>query len=281
MTIKQTIATIWIALVGLITIGSASAQSLPQLAVPLEPQQVQAEARPSAQTFRPADQPRDAWYQFLVRQFNPNNLDYGAWMEERRQALLNESGRNPYFKYSAAVTLTLLLMIVVCVKQWFDYRRTLWITAEMMADLYNHDLYSRNAAEMAIRRYNDHIERCNRLVEAGRDGTALPVADSGECLCRAPELNHFANKGDDCAQLNARRTKLSAREQTQTGSSRGINYRADESYARLVAETPGERSTNDPYVPGHVNRLQEQMALAFADADGAEPMVREGLARKE
>src|SRR6516164_5669328 len=89
----------------------------------------------------------------FVRQINPNNLDYGAWMEERRQALLNESGRNPYFKYSAAVTLTLLLMIVVCVKQWFDYRRTLWITAEMMADLYNHDLYSRNAAEMAIRRY--------------------------------------------------------------------------------------------------------------------------------
>jgi len=62
-------------------------------------------------------------------------------MEERRQLLLNESVRNSYFMYSAGVTLALLLMTMFCAKQWIDQHRVLWITAEMMADLYNHDLH--------------------------------------------------------------------------------------------------------------------------------------------
>jgi hypothetical protein len=37
-------------------------------------------------------------------------------------------------------------MTMACSKLWIDQRRTLWVTAEMMADLYNHDLYSRDVA---------------------------------------------------------------------------------------------------------------------------------------
>ena len=40
-------------------------------------------------------------------------------------------------------------------------------------DLYNHDLYSRDVAEKAIRKYNNDIERCNRAIEAGQHGLAL------------------------------------------------------------------------------------------------------------
>ena len=35
----------------------------------------------------------------------------------------------------------------------------------MMADLYNHDLYSRDIAEKAIEKYNQHIKRCNRPIQ--------------------------------------------------------------------------------------------------------------------
>ena len=55
-------------------------------------------------------QRRDTWYEFLLKQFNPSNFDYGAWMEERRQVFLDASVRNPYFKYSTGVTIALLLM---------------------------------------------------------------------------------------------------------------------------------------------------------------------------
>jgi hypothetical protein len=55
-------------------------------------------------------------------------------------------------------TLALLLMAVVCVKLRIDHRRAMWITAEMMADIYNQDAYSRRIAQEAIEKYNAHVE---------------------------------------------------------------------------------------------------------------------------
>jgi len=115
-------------------------------------------------------QVRDSWYEFLLKRFNPDDIDYGSWLEERRQALLDSSARNPYFWYGAGATLALGLATLALAKQRIDHRRSMWITAEMMTDLYNHDAYSRQAAREAIERYNDHIERCNRAVEASEHG---------------------------------------------------------------------------------------------------------------
>jgi len=70
-------------------------------------------------------------------------------------------------------------------KQWIDHRRTMWITAEMMTDLYNHDLYSRDVAEKAIQKYNQHIERCNRAIEAAQHGSTLPAATADADLLNA------------------------------------------------------------------------------------------------
>ena len=99
-------------------------------------------------------------------------------MEERRQVFLDESVRNPYFKYSLGTTIALLIMAMLYTKQWIDHRRAMWITAEMMTDLYNHDAYSRGVAREAIQKYNDHIERCNRAIEAADHGMSIPGADS-------------------------------------------------------------------------------------------------------
>src|SRR5262249_45243308 len=116
---------------------------------------------------------RDTWYDFLLKQFNPDNLDYGAWIEQRRQAFLAARVRNPYFGYSLFATLALCLMAVVCAKMRIDQRRALWITAEWMADVYNHDLYSRGSAKEAIQRCNEHTERSHRTLEAGRSGPSV------------------------------------------------------------------------------------------------------------
>ena len=70
----------------------------------------------------------DTWYEFLLKQFNPNNFDYGTWMEERRQVFLDESVRNPYFKYSLGTTIGLLILAMLYTKQWIDHRRAMWIT---------------------------------------------------------------------------------------------------------------------------------------------------------
>jgi len=53
---------------------------------------------------QPPYQPRETWYEFLLRQFNPSDFDYGEWIEERRQALLEATVQTPYFWYSTGVT---------------------------------------------------------------------------------------------------------------------------------------------------------------------------------
>jgi hypothetical protein len=132
----------------------------------------------TAQSGRPLYQHVDTWYEFLLKQFNPDDLDYGAWMEQRRQALLDASVHNPYFRYSTGVTVALLIITILYAKQRIDHRRSMWITAEIMTDLYNHDAYSRQVTRDAIQKYNNHIERCNRAIEAAEHISSLPGTDS-------------------------------------------------------------------------------------------------------
>ena len=116
-------------------------------------------------------QPPDTWYEFLLKQFNPNDVDYGRWVEERRRVFLESSAKNPYFPYSFWLTVWSLLVMVAYGKLRIDRRRERYLTEEMLTDLYNQDLYSRQAAKDAIAKYNNHVEHCNRAIEAGSGQT--------------------------------------------------------------------------------------------------------------
>ena len=41
-----------------------------------------------------------------------------------------------------------------------------------------HDEYSRQTAREAIRRYNEHIESCNRAIETRQDGLSKSISDA-------------------------------------------------------------------------------------------------------
>jgi hypothetical protein len=92
---KPTLAIITLGLVGLVIAVPAIAQQRPQSRV-AQPGQRQAQAQGQHQPppARPLYQRRDTWYEFLLKQFNPDNFDYGDWMEERRQVFLGASVRN-------------------------------------------------------------------------------------------------------------------------------------------------------------------------------------------
>ena len=151
-----------------VTFGSSHATAQPQA-----PRSERTRARPR-QTAHPPYQRQDTWYEFMLKQFNPNDVDYGRWLERERQAFIEARLKNPYFLYSLCTTIGLLLMAAVCAKLWIDHRRAMWITAEMMADIYNQDAYSRRIAQEAIEKYNTHIERCNRVIEAAEHGEPVP-----------------------------------------------------------------------------------------------------------
>ena len=257
---NRTLAIVILGLVGLTTTVRTSAQPERR---PWEAKQTKQEdqANPPhrAQAQGPTHHRGDTWYEFLFRQFNPSNFDYGAWMEERRQVFLNESVRNPYFNYSAGVTLTLLVMTMVCAKLWIDQRRTLWITAEMMADLYNHDLYSRDVAEEAIRKYNDHIERCNRAIEAGQHSTAMLGTEGDQEGWRAKLTQVTEERDRYLRELDAAQKELKTNSRTVAE----LSLRLDNVSAKpgTNGKTPSSIALNsaDPTVVRHINKLQEQI----------------------
>ncbi len=259
---KRPLAIVTLAVMGLITACSAVAQQRPQSPVALRGQRRAHPLGPQqAPPARPMYQRGDTWYEFLLKQFNPSNFDYGAWMEERRQVFLDASVRNPYFKYSLGTTIVLLVLAMLYSKQWIDHRRVMWITAEMMTDLYNHDLYSRDVAEKAIQKYNQHIERCNRAIEAAQHGSTLPVAAAD-----TDQLNAQLQK--TASELNLANTDNAALQEQLKQKSNVIvelSLRVDalskKNGGSLASSQPIDLSGADPNLIKHINDLQEQLVV--------------------
>jgi hypothetical protein len=260
MTMQRKLAIVALAFAALAAPSTAAAQQARQSQViPQKQQQSRMDPQLRAQSSHPIYQRGDTWYEFLLKQFNPANLNYGAWMEERRQAFLDESVRNPYFKYSAGVTIGLLLMTVICAKQWIDHRRTLWITAEMMADLYNHDRYSRDVAEKAIQKYNQHIERCNRAIEAPDHGMSIPGADSDANDLKS-QLATVAEQRDSYKrERDLAKRDLQEKEQLIAAMSLRVDAISKKTDPSHVAASTVDTSAADPKVVQVINNLQEQL----------------------
>ena len=209
---------------------------------------------------------QETWYEFVVRQFNPHNFDHGAWIEKRRQAFLDATAKTPYFWYSFGTTSALLLLILAYAKLYMDHRRSMWITTEMMADVYNHDLYSRLAAREAIEKYNKHIEQCNRAIEAAESGDGRPGWGETQLESLRAELQRVA------AQLEATtqdRNKLQEELRQKSLVVADLSLRLDALSKKVNAPRSSSGVPGEPVSPdangdgarfvGHINRLQEEL----------------------
>jgi hypothetical protein len=220
-----------------------------------------AQLRPSSASAAttPLYQRRDTWYEFLLKQFNPDNVDYNAWMEQRREAFLDASLRNPYFRYSAAVTAALFILVTLHAKQRIDHRRSMWITAEMMTDLYNHDAYSRQIARDAIQRYNDHIERCNRAIEAAEHDMSAVGTGSDADRFRVELQSVTAERDSYKRELDLSKTNLAEKERLLADLSLRLDALAKKSNG--IRDTPRAVDVRaaDQKLVQHINNLQEQL----------------------
>lgn len=207
-------------------------------------------------------QRHDTWYEFLLKQFNPTDFDYGAWMEERRQAFLDASARNPYFKYCWGLSIALMLMALLYARQRIDHHRLMWVTAEMMTDLYNHDSYSREIAENAIQKYNDHIERCNRAIEAAEHGTVLPGAESDAQQLRSELAKVTGERDLYLRERDRAKAEVTQQKQVVVELSLRLDTAVKKSGANGNANLPVDLRTADQKLVQHINELQEQLCAA-------------------
>jgi len=243
-------------LVWLTVVSMATSQQTAQSQAPSRPKpQVQA----GPKSARPLYQRRGTWYEFMLKQFNPNDVDYGRWFDHRRQAFRDGQLNNPYFWYSLSATIALLLMTMVCAKVWIDHRREMWITAEMMADVYNQDAYSRRVAKEAIEKYNSHIERCNRAIEAAEHGETLSGADTEIEQLRGELLRVAGERDTATRERDVAREELQKKSEILADMSVRLEVLATKSGATGITSHPAEVRTADPKLVIHINNLQEQL----------------------
>ena len=120
---------------------------------------------------------RETWYERALRQINPNDTDWGAIWEQHKREFLNQIG-NPYFQYALGSTVTIVWLFVMLFVQHVSHRRAQELAVKSMADIRRHDEYARQAAREAIRRYNEHIESCNRVIEAAESGASRWISSA-------------------------------------------------------------------------------------------------------
>jgi hypothetical protein len=118
------------------------------------------------------------WYEALFRSLNPKNIDWGMSWEHRRSIFLENSIGNKYFMYTAALSLLLVYSFVVIVWQRWNHTERLKQLAQRAADAMNYAKYWKQRADKATQKHNAHIEKCNRVIEAGENG--LPSGDTAE-----------------------------------------------------------------------------------------------------
>jgi hypothetical protein len=209
---------------------------------------------------------RDTWYEFLLKQFNRSDFDYGTWFEKRRAVFLQATVKEPHFWYSVSVTVGMLLVMVAYTKLYLDHRRSMRVTAEMMADIYSHDLLARQAATEAIEKYNRPIEQCNRAIEASEAGDVRPGWGDTQVDSLRAELQRVAGQLEATTQD---RTKLQEELQQKSLVVADLSMRLD----ALSKKVNGPRSSgagsgetvsadangDGARLVGHINRLQEDL----------------------
>ena len=94
----------------------------------------------------------------------------GQFFAERKQVWLDNALYNQYFWYSFWVTGLLILSWFAIAWIHSDRHRATWELAECASDALRYSEYCKREAKEAIRRHNDHIEKCNRIIEDNRSG---------------------------------------------------------------------------------------------------------------
>src|SRR5262245_54667184 len=135
---------------------------------------------------------RETWYERVLRQINPDNTHYGAIWEERKRAFTDRIG-SPCFQYGLASTTTILWLLIVLFAQHVSHRRKEEIAVNAITDVLQHDAYSREKTREAIRRYNDHIEACNRVIEAEESGASRWVSSAQQEALQS-EVEQYRNE---------------------------------------------------------------------------------------
>jgi hypothetical protein len=203
-------------------------------------------------------QPREDFFQSSTKLVNKSDLDYGAWIEERRRAFLEASLSNSFFWYSALSTALVMLLMLMYGVRVLDERRKLLRAAELLTDIWNQDQYSRSVAAAAVEKHNAHMADCNRVVE--NQLTGRPSATTMETMDAKERVEVISAQRDaldsENRSLKAELQKKDAMLSQMSGRLDVLERRSETNGAGTGAPADNEATRR---LIARVNELQQQL----------------------
>jgi hypothetical protein len=182
----------------------------------------------------------------------------GRLFAERKQAWLDNALYNQYFWYSFWTTGLLILSWFAIAWIHNDRHRATWELAECASDALRHSEYCKREAKEAIRRHNDHIEKCNRIIEDRRSGL-MTTPETADLEFHKQELGRLRNE-------NHSKTLQLERVQAELDNK---NKQLSEFSARLAAVEQRAQGNGSPnaatVLAERINRLEIENGMLTED----------------
>jgi len=189
----------------------------------------------------------------MVHALNPHDVNLGAMWEARRRAWLENAGANRYFWYSFGATALLILSWFALAWVHNDRVRERWQLAEHAADALRYAEYCKRRAREAISRYNEHVEKCNRVIEAGESGMSTPETANLEDYKR--ELQRLKSDNDAKELQVARLEEQLEQKGTQLNS---LTERVSEAERRLKNRAGAGTENGNAALVERIQRLEAE-----------------------
>ena len=152
-------------------------------------------------------------------------------------------------------TVTGLLMLSWFAIAWIhnDRHRATWELAECASDALRYSEYCKHEAKEAIRRHNDHIEKCNRIIEDRRSGLmTTPETAQVEDLKR--DIKRLVADNDTLTKHNER---LLEEKEQKAAEFRTLTQRVEEVEKHLQANNGASKNPNTALVE-RIARLEDE-----------------------
>ena len=204
------------------------------------------------------------WYDALFHSLNPKNIDWGMSWEQRRSIFLENSIGNKYFMYAAALSLLLVYSVVVIIWQRWNHTERLKQLAQRTADAMNYAKYWKERAGEAIRKHNAHIDRCNRVIEAGETG--VPTGGAAEAADWRLQMERMRT---ELSNAQSDKKRLEAELEQKNAMVADMSARVDEATQRVSSgcgrgngSGMALRADDKAALVDRINRLETALAAA-------------------
>ena len=193
-------------------------------------------------------------WQTIIDYLNPRHLNLGQIWEERRQAWLDNVATNEYFWYAYCVT---GLLIVSWIVLWWvhdDKLRALAELGENAADALRYSEYCKREAKEAIRRHNEHLEKCNRIIEDNRSGL-MTTPETAQLDSYKRELQELRN---DKASLKLENAGLKDQLEARRSEFQALSERVAGVEQRVQSDRGSAPKSTNAELVERIRRLEEE-----------------------